>query len=199
MNVIFDTNAYRCFTYNLKDLPEDEKIRTVNQLKICLSKKGIAIRINFWVPCEILQHLCDVNDPGYKSCSETLEVMLRLSANEGYVTFNSMFEVALAHKFNNEEVGEHFKKLETNTSRLAVEFSEKGRTKVFEKYICDITDYIEAYKTQLYQGFVDAKVALKQAGHKSIPLDNDDLHLLVLLSRIKGILNIEPHLVEKKH
>lgn len=204
MNVIFDTNAYRSFSYSLKEFAEKDRIREINRLKICLIKKNITININFWVLCEVMQHLCDSNDPAYKNCSETLKLMLHLSAKNGLVMFSSMFEVSLANKFGVNEVEEYYKKLESNIAKLAVEFAENGRSDIFEKYICDVSNYVEQYKEQTYKGFLSAKNELKLAKNKNIPIDNDNLHILVLLAKIKGLLkiditNINPDILTELH
>jgi hypothetical protein len=204
MNVIFDTNAYRSFSYSLREFNERDRIRAINQLKICLLRKDFTVNINFWVLCEIMQHLCDSNDPAYKNCSETLKLMLDLSARNGLVMFSSMFEVSLANKFGVTDVEEHYKKLESNIAKLAVEFAENGRSNIFEKYICDVSNYVEQYKEQIYEGFLSAKNELKTAKNKNIPIDNDDLHILVLLAKIKGLLkiditNINPEILNELH
>lgn len=194
MNVIFDTNAYRCLAFSLRDLSEQDKIININRIKIYQSKKDIKTPINFWVLSEILQHLCDVNDRGYKNCSETLKIMLRHSSSNGNAMFSPMFEIRLARKFEDKTTEEHYKKLEINTAKLAIEFAENGRSEVFEKYICDVANYVENYKNQLYKGFIDAKIELKKAGNKSIPTGNEELHYLVLISRINNILSFAPEL-----
>ncbi len=191
MDVIFDTNAYRIFSERLTHLSDEHRRKEINKLKTCLVKKDCIIKINFWVLCEIMRHLCDSNDPAYKNCSETLKLMLDLSETDGHVQFCSIFEVSIANKFGEIDVEDHWKKVESSVAKLAIEFVKNGRSEIFEKYICYVPTYVEQYKEQTYQGFILAKNELKSAKNKNIPTDNDDLHILVLLGRIKGLLNID--------
>ena len=188
MNIIFDTNAYRVLSYKLRSLSEKDKQVELKWLKLCEAKKGFTTKINIWVLCEILNHLCKLNDPGYKCCSETLKFMLQHSGGEA---FTHMFHTHLAHKFNCTEIAEYYKDMEVKIFKLAREFDVNGRSEKFEKSICDIPKLIEDYKRQRLEGFIDATNTLRDDGCKKISIDDEYLHGLVLRSMVKGYLDHE--------